>query len=388
MHIEYTNPSMIDNAAFDCARAIHYVTHDSKIGIFCDGAITDTALVNSTVWVIDEALFGDPTQSAVVYSETLQSSHHGVAIPVDDNHLLYSLATPDRLAGNSSRSYSLPHTFQVVDYEGNVLHSITDTTDKDNSCSGFHGSWGKDNTFALACDDDHGGILVVNYDQSTATYESRSVTYPSNFPDHRTGSFAEHHKAPLAVGNFAATQQAHLVRFDPALDTGDISITSDNVLTLGTESQCSYQFEQSEGQLLMVLMPDGTLKVYEVEPDWKLLVEEKIVPDMENCADVHFVPGYGQVFILTGWNNKVYSIDLAHIMIQEGEEGGELEVTESNLDFRPYSAIVAGVTEESMCRLSEIDHEDGGSGAPHHDARAIAGTLLLGLVMTFAMIAV
>jgi hypothetical protein len=36
----------------------------------------------------------------VVFSTTLQSSRHGVAVPVDDDHVLYSLASPERLSGN------------------------------------------------------------------------------------------------------------------------------------------------------------------------------------------------------------------------------------------------------------------------------------------------
>ncbi|KAL3925117.1 MAG: hypothetical protein SGILL_000622 [Bacillariaceae sp.] len=376
-HIEYETPIMIDNAAFDCARAIHFVPHDSKIAIFCDGAITEDALVNTTVWVVDESLFG-ADESAVIFKTTLPSSHHGVAVPVDDDHVMYSLPSPERLAGNFSRSFSLPHTFEVVDYEGNVLHSIDDTSDVDRSCSGFHGSWAKENTFALACDDQHGGILVVDYDEGTAVYESRALAYPENFPDHRTGGFAEHHMAPLAVGNFAATGQAHLVRFDP---TSDVSITDDNVMTLGEERQCAFKFEESEGQLLMVLMPDGTFNVYEVEPEWKLLVSEKIVPDMVDCAEVLFAPGYGQAFIMTGYNNKMYAIDLTHV------DEGELETSETTLDFQPYSAVVAGAPEEAACKLSELEHDHEGGVVVQGSSAPVKTSVSAGMFLAIALIA-
>ena len=135
--VEYANPSVIDNASFDCARAIHFVRHDDKIAIFCDGSY-DAPQVNSTVWVVDENKFGSSTESAIVFEETLQGSHHGVAIPVDDDHVLYSLASSDRVERtDAGASDTLPHTFQITDYEGNILHSIADTSSPDTSCSGF-----------------------------------------------------------------------------------------------------------------------------------------------------------------------------------------------------------------------------------------------------------
>jgi hypothetical protein len=70
--------------------------------------------------------------------------------------------------------------------------------------------------------------------------------------------------APVAIGNFAAEGQDNLIRI----------VEEDNVLALGENRQCAYRFEESEGQLLMVLMPYGTFNVYEVAPDWKLLMSQ------------------------------------------------------------------------------------------------------------------
>ena len=393
VHIEYTQPTMIENAAFECARAIHYVPHDSKIAIFCDGGMTEEGdLVNSTVWVIDETLIGsESAESAIIYSDTLLSSHHGVAIPVDDNHILYSLPSEERLAGNASRSYSLPSTFEVSDFSGAVAHSINDTEDASKSCSGFHGSWAKANTFALACDDLHGGVLVVDFDETTGTFESRALSYPSEFPDHRTGGFAEHLLAPVAVGNFASMEESHLIRFDPFTDT---AITSDNVLTLSSpEGACEFLFEESEGQLLMVLLPNGTLSVYDVKTSWNLVVSQQVVPDMPNCTDVSMVSGYGQAFIMTAWNNKLYGINL---MMMHHE--GELEVSETTLTFTPYSAVVAGAPDDAMCRLSDHDHDhdehdEGGekapadvpSGAPVSVRRSVGSVVTAASVMALMM---
>jgi hypothetical protein len=92
----------------------------------------------------------------------------------------------------------------------------------------------------------------------------RALSYPEKPPNHRTSNFAEHHMAPVAIGNFAAEGQDNLIRI----------VEEDNVLALGENRQCAYRFEESEGQLLMVLMPYGTFNVYEVAPDWKLLMSQ------------------------------------------------------------------------------------------------------------------
>jgi hypothetical protein len=135
--IEYGTVMVIPNAKIKYSCAIHYVKHDGKIAIFCNGSY-EVEPNNSTVWVVEESKFGS-ANSTIDFNTTLQGSHHRVAIPVDDNHVLYSLATPDRINRTpNSTQYALHATFQVVDYDGTVLHSIADESSKDMSCSG---SW-------------------------------------------------------------------------------------------------------------------------------------------------------------------------------------------------------------------------------------------------------
>ena len=186
-------------------------------------------------------------------------------------------------------------------------------------------------------------------------------------------------------------EQSHLIRFDPFTDN---AITADNVMTLPTaEGACAFSFEESEGQLLMVLLPDGTLSVYDVKSAWNLVVSEQVIPDMPNCTDVTMVSGYGQAFIMTGWNNKVYGINLMHIL----HTNGELEVSETTLTFKPYSAVVAGVPDEAMCHISDHEHEEEGTeedmaeaasgavGNPQAAAVSVLGLLLTAMAMAMMM---
>jgi hypothetical protein len=164
-------------------------------------------------------------------------------------------------------------------------------------------------------------------------------------------------------------------------------------LPISADVFCGYAFEESEGQHLMVLLPDGTLSVYDVKSAWDLVVSQKFVLDMLNCTDVEMVAGFGQAFIMTGWNNKMYGINMMHML--HGKD--LLEVSETTFTFQPYSAVVAGVPQDVRCRLSddhdEHDHEedDGMENEPvaptSGHPRSTAALSLLGLITAAAMAA-
>ena len=83
---------------FECACPIHYVQHDNKIGIFCNGTVTETDLKSATIWILDENLLKSGGISPVIYQKTLQGSNHGIVISVDNNHVLHSLTLPERVS--------------------------------------------------------------------------------------------------------------------------------------------------------------------------------------------------------------------------------------------------------------------------------------------------
>ncbi|GAX14853.1 hypothetical protein FisN_29Lh063 [Fistulifera solaris] len=258
--VQKSEPSELQNAKINCARATHIVDHDDKIAVFCDGYFNpdpSQAQVNTTVYVVDKTLFSftaEPT--AIAHSVVLAGSHHGVAIPVDDDHLLVSVALPERVA-RVENSSALPNGFVVQDYNGNLLHNLNVADDKDRSCVGFHGSAAVEGKLALGCDSSHGGILLVDYEPTSAMYTSRSLLYPNGFADHRVGSFLEHPRARHIIGNFNSDLSFNMFAFDPTLE----SISDNHMLSLPAKA-CSSAYEQAEAKVIFTLLATGVVQIY------------------------------------------------------------------------------------------------------------------------------
>ena len=87
---------------------------DSKLtsqGLDIVGAYDFVPQLNTTIHVVDVTKLGSTSESAIVHSIKLQGAHHGVAIPVDDGHVLHSLALDDRV-NRVPNTTSLPTTFK------------------------------------------------------------------------------------------------------------------------------------------------------------------------------------------------------------------------------------------------------------------------------------
>mmetsp|Transcript_7505 Transcript_7505/g.15320 ORF Transcript_7505/g.15320 Transcript_7505/m.15320 type:complete len:528 (+) Transcript_7505:208-1791(+) len=378
-HVEYSSPAVYENAKLDdCAFAVHQVRHDNKVAIFCDGSYNFDPQVNTTVHVVDETKLGSSTESAIILSKTLEGTHHGVAIPVDDGHLLHSLAHPDRI-DRVNGTTSLPATFQVVDNDGGVLHELSNTSNPDTHCSGFHGSAARDNTFALACDAVHGGIVIVDYDGQGSTYTSRALSYPQDdkYESFRIGSFAYHKKNSYFVGSYSIRfgTEFHLVAIDPSSS----ALEEANILTLPTTtSQCAYQFEVGKGEHLLVFMPNGVLHAFEiVDGSFNEVAKKEIVAGMTTCAEASFVAGIGQAFVATKATKTIYAVDLAHL------EDGEMDVYESTLSFTPTAMTVSGFTPEAACEMKH-EHENETSGVDSVVSMVTASVLAMACVFVLS----
>ena len=338
--VEKVDPVVFQDFSIACARPIHHVTHDQKIAFFCDGSFEGR--VNSTVWVVDERYVGQGDR-ALVFQRTLEGSHHGVCVPVDDGHFLISAAEPARAAGYGGSA--LPVGFHVYDDAGNIIHGLNEVEDPGRSCTGFHGSGVSDNTFTFACDADHGGLLVVDYGQ-VVTYASRKLSYPSAYEAHRTGTLEEGAHGVI-VGNFAdrANQSYKLVAFDPKRQSSEIQM--EHILDLPA-SQCSFKFEKAGGELLVLWMPTGDLKIYTVDPEWTLIADISVFKDMEACTGTLMVLGYGHAYILRG--NRMLDFDLSDLSLIPAP-------TAVDLEFVPASGTTAGVPKGFECTAPRIPTE-------------------------------
>jgi hypothetical protein len=333
-HLSKFNATLIKdfNITSDCSFPVHNVANDHKMAIFCDGSSTDS--INSTIHIVDERNFR-PTigvadkESPLVFSMTLEGAHHGVAIPVDDDHVLTSL---------SGEPGSLPDTFKVFDYDKNVLKQLTDVANPASSCLGLHGEaitgGGRATTMmSFACNQDHGGILVVIYGNiwgaaTTSTYAAVAISYPEKYANHRTYGFVHKPYSNILVGNLDHDDSYNLVAFDPhtALPPEQqFVIRDDQVLPLD-EKACTFEFELSSSELLSIDEPlllvwtrEGKLLTYMVNhpetadtPTWMLIAQTTVVPGMTTCSDTVLVPGYGgHSYVLQG--SKIYDIDMVDL---------------------------------------------------------------------------
>ena len=339
--VEKSNPTMVQ-ANIDCTRPIHYVKNNYQIAMFCDGYAPDG--INSTIWVIDENRLAaaDPS-TAFVHTSTLQGSHHGVTVPIDQERVLFSVAVPERIAGDTSRRTALPNGFHVTDYDGAEVHGINEVSDTDRSCLGFHGSGHQENTFAFACNQDHGGILVLNYEQP-GTYTTRSISYPDGYEGHRTGTLTDHKKNKFFVGNFNEEGSFHLVAFEPNQEG---SVMSEANLVQLPVNQCSFRYERSAGELLLVWLRNGNLRVYTVNP-WVLVAEVRVIDTMvDDCGSTQLMAGHGFAYITDV--NTLYEIDLGDL--------NDITIEQKSLNFFAYRGIVAGVPNTYSCSGPSIPHE-------------------------------
>jgi hypothetical protein len=339
--VEKEDPSLVDDFHIKCVRPIHHVAHDEKIAVFCDGSYDDN--VNSTVWVVDERLFGEGEQP-LVFTQELAGSHHGVVVPVDDNHVLVSVALPERIA-KVEGSGALPDGFTVYDYNSQVLHGLNEVEDPGRSCLGFHGSGVVSNNFVFACDQDHGGLLVVNYEETGAAYTSRALSYPDNFQDHRTGSLEYSHWSELVVGNFAdrvVTLDYKLVAFSPKNQQG--ALDESQILNLAA-AQCSFKFERSDGEdIILVWMPTGNLRVYALDPMWMLIADIQVIADMTTCDGTQMTAGQGHAYVIKG--ESLIDVEIHDL--------ASVEISTSALGFTPSSAVVTGVPAGHVCESPDF----------------------------------
>lgn len=341
-HLLYGPPTLVTSAKLVCGRPTHFKPRNGKTALFCDGFYDFTPQTNSSFWVINEAKLGTG-ENPLEYSASLLGAHHGIAVTITNTQVLHTLPTPARV-NRAVGSTSAPDTFQVVSYSGSIVHSITDTSNKDQSCSGFHGNVDKGNAFAYACDEKHGGILIVNYNPVSATYTSRALFYPTGFDGFRSSSLVTHDKSSFAVGNFGFGATNYLLAFDLS-DTG--TLTNSSLLALPVR-QCSFLFEKSDGEYILNFMPNGTLFAYTYDKvsSWKLVAQVFVVPGMTACTQAALVAGHLQAFVMHYSSRTLYAVDLANV------KTGILTVTTTSLPFVPNSGVVAGAPELYSCALN------------------------------------
>lgn len=351
-HILNGDPYSILNAVIQCGPMYHPHSDQGILAVKCDGFSSSNPPINTTILVFDETLFSASPNatSALVATYRENGSHHGAALPVAPGVILHSVATPEQVLGLADAS-SLPNTFQVRDYTGDVLYTIANTSDDTQSCFSFHGSAHWEDSFYFACshnETEHGGILVVEYDASAdpIAFTTRSIQYPahSDLPKHRAGGITSHSASPYIVTDFADWDAEVYAPQMLAFDATATTASADRVLTLGPLGQCEYAFEQALGEWVVVLLPDVAVQVYTPGPEWTLLAEVSIGEGAwDECPwPTPFAVGFMQAFVAR--DNILYSLDL------KDAASGTIGLTTLDLGFAPYSMTVAGVPKGFECK--------------------------------------
>jgi len=377
------DPYLINNVDISCGPAYHPVSSHGFLSVACDG--NAYAGINSTIMIYDEAkLSGDAdAESPLLATYTLPGSHHGIAIPLGENRVMHSLPTAARLA--DPEADSLPNTFQIVDYEGNVVSTLSDEEDPNKSCFGYHGVSHVANEFVFACSsniDEHGGVLVFTYDETTDATTSRALMYPdTDLEDHRSGGIVGHSKSDVVIADFASWDETYAPQL-LSINPDATEISPENLLILGDLGMCDYDLEKANGEFVVVLLPSGMVRVYKAVPEWKFLAEKQIYIPANTTAcpwPGPFKVGYMSAFAYEG--ETLMALDLSHV-----EDEGEIVMYEVELGFTPYSLNVAGVPEGKACGSHDHhddDHDpapsDNNSGA-RRSGLSVAGALLFSLM--------
>jgi hypothetical protein len=304
-----SEPFLVEAASFACAGPSHFRSQDTLIAVFCDGSYDAVPQVNATYFVVDEKLFAVPggatatargNASPILLNRTIMGTHHGQAFPFRSDQVLHSLTTTNRIAraNESTEEDQLGSTFEVTSFQGEVLHRIANLSNPSESCIGFHGSSFENDTVVAGCSArDSGGLLVIQHNDQLDEYHTSHLGYPipEKYVNHRVSEVKHHYKNPYYLADYADWTTYELIQLmafqihSPSLEGEGSSSESMNHGSTGFSNtvlaestllplnmtHCFFGFELAEGEMVLVWLPTGTLRLYTLgDPDvWNLAAE-------------------------------------------------------------------------------------------------------------------
>ncbi len=259
--------------------------------------------------------------------------HHGAAIPLEDDLFAVTIQHPD--FDQSPDDYRLPIGAEIWDLDGNVLHSAE-------GCPDLHGDAGNGHMAVFGCT---GGVLMV--EAHDGHYEDAFIPAPAGSPDDFRltsvwGYYGLDHFFALgsAVGLYVVEPEEG----------------SMEQLIAASEDLRPIQVALShDGELLLVVMSDGELRMYEAH-DLDLLAStsDALTGEIDPgfWARPHIATAPGRIFITDSGAGEVIALD-AHDL----EEAGHWEIA-----GKPTKIAFVGI-------LSADDHpEEGHDDHADHDA--------------------
>ena len=258
-------------------------------------------------------------------------AQHGAVIPLEDDLFAVSLQHPDY--AQDPQEYRLPIGAEIWDLDGNVLHSAK-------GCPDLHGDAGNGHLAVFGCT---GGVLMV--EAHDGHYRDAFIPAPDGSPDDfRLTSVWGYHGLDHF---FALGSVVGLYVVEP--EEGEM-----DQLIAATEDLRPIQVALShDGELLLVVMSDGELRMYEAH-DLDLLAStsDALTGEIDPgfWARPHIATAPGHVFVTNSGEGEVIALD-AHDL----EEVGHWEVSGT-----PTKIAFVGI-------LGEGDHPEEGHDDHGHD---------------------
>ena len=319
--------SDISRLGFDLSgdRPVHMYVGGEWATIYYDGS-GDMALINEHELEHDGASYTPTVLNA--------GPQHGAAIPIEGDLFAVTIQHPDY--ASNPEEYRLPIGAEIWDLDGNALHRAE-------GCPDLHGDAGNGHMAVFGCT---GGVLAVEVHDGH--YEDIFVAAPEGSPeDFRLTSVWGYH----GLDHFFALGSAvGLYVVEP--EEGEM-----HQLIPATDSLRPIQVALSyDGELLLVVMSDGELRMYEAH-DLDLLasasgfLSDEIDPGF--WARPHIATAPGHIFVTDSAAGEVIALD-AHDL----EEIGHWEV-----DGKPTKIAFVGIlgSEEHP----EAGHMEAGDGHGH-----------------------
>ena len=263
--------------------------------------------------------------------------HHGAAVPLEDDLFAVTIQHPDY--ARSPGDYRLPIGAEIWDLHGHSLHRAE-------GCPDLHGDAGNGHTAVFGCT---GGVLAV--EAHDGHFEDAFISAPAGSPDDFRltsvwGRYGLDHFFALgsAVGLYVVEPEAGAME----------------QLIPATDDLRPIQVALShDGELLLVVMSDGELRMYEAH-DLELLAatSDILTGDIDPgfWARPHIATAPGHIFITNSGAGEVIALD-AHDL----EEVNHWEISGA-----PTKIAFVGILDEGDHPEEGHDDHAGHDDHDHH----------------------
>ena len=258
--------------------------------------------------------------------------HHGAAVPLEGDVFAITMQHPD-FAQNPT-DYRLPIGAEIRDLDGNVLYSAE-------GCPDLHGDAGNGHMAVFGCT---GGVLVV--EDHDGHYHHDFISGPAGSPDDfRLTSVWGYH----GLDHFFALGSAvGLYIVEP--EDGEM----EQLIPASDELRPIQVALSYDGELLLVVMSDGEIRMYDAHDADLLASTDSILSDDIDpgfWARPHIATAPGHIFITDSAAGEVLALDTHDL-----EEVGHWDV-----DGTPTKIAFVGILGEGD--HPEQGHDDHGHGS-------------------------